>query len=457
MLKHPLHMTTATWISLTIALLFASGPARGQTLHHFRFESDPGLEADSVGTGSLSSRGTVEQVPLPSAGRGAHFPAQLAGIGPNEFASETTGTSGFLSRGVSTVDEAFTIEMLAHFDRLDSSANRSVLAGQAGFPRSPGGTSSTFSWAFVAERIGTSTNGATSHPRELELWASDGSTTWLIPSRLYLEEATDYHLSASFAVDSDVSFTVRNLATNTSQTVSVPHQLNSLNPHPLFGIMWPEGWARVDGIVDEVRFSAGVLTESELLVNEIPDSVTVLPRAAYGARSSRTRDYRSLSVASVHESLVLKFDIPDLGDSAMEQLQTAKLRVFIGNIRGDEETAEISLFHSATDNDFEILLSDQTDPSYADTNLDVFKPGDATNRYFELDVTDWLQTDYLQDGDDPVASFRLDVTENFLISMAASSSEQPELVLSFVPEPAGHLLLVMGLLFFARYRARQKL
>ncbi len=258
---------------------FASQCLAAEALHYYRFESDPGVTADSAGDSPLSPRGPVTRMTLSDVGPGRYFPKALAGIGRNEFAIASAGSaSGLLAENTTLVDDVFTIELFAHFDSLDATVGRSVLSAQAGFPRD--GESSTFGWAFVVERTGFDPDPGTgnpSQPHELELWASDGSTTWLIPSGILLQEHIDYFLAASFELNGDVHFQATDLATNATQTANVSHSLTNLNPYPLLGVMWPEGWSLVDGIVDEVRFSRGVVAEQDLLVNlAVPEPTAFL-------------------------------------------------------------------------------------------------------------------------------------------------------------------------------------
>lgn len=446
MTKQKISKTNILFIASGIILGFTTNKLTAETLHHFRFETNSGIESDSASDSTLAAVRNMNQVTLPSGDRGTHFPTELSGIGTNQSAIESIGNAGFVAENTSTVDDAFTIELFAHFDSLDSSTQRAVLAAQASYPTSG---AANFGWAFVAERSGGSNpSGATSQPRELEIYASDGNDTWLIPSRIFLEESTDYFLSATYDINSDVQFYVKDLFTNTAHAISVPNPMEELNPYPLFGVLWEQNWARMDGIVDEVRFSRGVLNVEDLLAPGMPESVVVLPRAAYRTDGTETRDYHAATAARIDstEKLLLKFDIPNLGAAAADQLQSATLRVFVDRVVGDIDLAEISLFHSTSDDDYEILASDLTDASYTDTNIDIFQPGNTLDRYFEVDVTDWLLSDYTQDGVDPVTSFRLEPTEEFRISLLSRSREQPQLVLTFVPEPNASVLLILGVI-----------
>ena len=200
---------------------------------------------------------------------GAHFPVGILGVGLNRSAvASHTGSSGFLARETTTIDDAFTVELFANFDNLDDTADRSVLAAQAEFPCCLRSWASGFSWAFVVERQGANIfPGGTSQPRELELFASDGTDIWLIPSGIILAEGRDYYLSAAFDVGANVRFYAKDLLTDHVQIVSAQHSVSQVLAYDTLGVMWPEQWSHVDGIIDEVRLSEGMLSEEELLVN----------------------------------------------------------------------------------------------------------------------------------------------------------------------------------------------
>ena len=212
------------------------------------------------------------QVSLPSDGRGAKFPVDFAGIGANDSAADSIRAIAGLSAATTPVDQAFTIELFANLD--DLSANdihaRSVLVAQVTNPWSPG----PFGWAFVIERDGIAAAKAgdpDSEPQELELFASDGETFWHMPSGILIDEQTDYYLAASFDINADVRFYVKNLANGRVETSNIDHSLPRLNPDPFLQIVAPYNFGFVDGVLDEVRLSNHVLSDDELLIS-IPDS-----------------------------------------------------------------------------------------------------------------------------------------------------------------------------------------
>ena len=83
--------------------------------------------------------------------------------------------------------------------------------------------------------------------------------------------------------------------------------------------------------------------------------------------------------------LVAKFALPDAPGRA-PFLERATLRFFLQDIVGTP-AGPLSVRHSITDNDLDLLASDYENPSYVDTLLDLIQPTDPDGQYYELDVT----------------------------------------------------------------------
>ncbi len=251
------------------------------TLHYWRFEDSPGFLRDSVGDATLSPENVV-QVTIPNNGRGRDFPYQIPGSGANRSAADSTTAIAGLTADTTPVETAFTIELFANIDDLSPgngvAAQRAVLASQA----TEGAVPSEFSWAFVIERFGADWtdsppahgSGGKSTRRELELFVSNGQTISLIPSGILIRQGTDYFLSAAFDVDSRVRFYVKNLIDGTVETTEVSHSLSTVNPDSAMSIAFPASFSFVDGLIDEVRLSRGVVPVEQLLVNEAQSSTT---------------------------------------------------------------------------------------------------------------------------------------------------------------------------------------
>jgi len=153
---------------------------------------------------------------------------------------------------------------------------------------------------------------------------------------------------------------------------------------------------------------------------------------------------------------VVKFQLPLLLPEPGESfpgLKSATLRLFLEDIDG-APAGPVSLFHSLTDNDSDVLPEDYENTTYTDTLLDLVAPGDPAGQYYELDVTDWVRADYGTNYTDGFSAFRLQINEaeffeddqsaRYRFAMPGNEDHRPELVLSFVPEPPAWVLLVLG-------------
>jgi hypothetical protein len=142
-------------------------------------------------------------------------------------------------------------------------------------------------------------------------------------------------------------------------------------------------------------------------------------------------------------------------------LGSATLRFFVDSI--DTPAGPLSVFHSETDNDLDLLASDFENASYVDTLMDLVQPADVAGQFYELDVTDLVLADYASDGLDPFSAFRLQVNEavffedgqkhRYRLAMPGNAVEasHPKLILTFtdqlsaVPEPSSIVLAAIAL------------
>jgi len=181
--------------------------------------------------------------------------------------------------------------------------------------------------------------------------------------------------------------------------------------------------------------------------------------SVFDGQGDRIRDQTRRSLASVGEvdggtheisRVVAKFALPDLaaGTSA-DLLERATLRFYLDDIDGTP-AGPVSVLHSVSDNTpipsgagsegrFE-------DPTFVDTLMDLVDVGDEVGRYFELDVTEQVLADFAADGLGAIAAFRLQVDgasflddgqgNSYQFAMLGDDANPPQLVLTFVPEPA---------------------
>ncbi len=95
---------------------------------------------------------------------------------------------------------------------------------------------------------------------------------------------------------------------------------------------------------------------------------------------------------------------------ASAKLEDATLRVYVRDMAGPPP-GPLSVWHSQTDNDLDLLASDYENAGYIDTLGDLAQPTDEVRRYIDLDVTDWVKADYAADGSNPMSAFRLQMDE----------------------------------------------
>ena len=140
--------------------------------------------------------------------------------------------------------------------------------------------------------------------------------------------------------------------------------------------------------------------------------------------------------------LVVKFDLPDIA----RRLNHARLRFFLEETEGTP-AGPVSLFHSIDNDDPGTLATEYEDMAYVDTRMHLVQPFDTIGRYYELDVTDLVLSDYASDGDSPFSAFRLQTTEArfandgqsnlYRFAMSRNILNRPELVLTFGSEASG--------------------
>ncbi len=256
-------VTFVTFMGASVATFAA------ETINYYRFEEASGFLNDSTGAATLLDTGAdVDFVNLPSNGSGSQFPKAVAG-NPNMSAAAFGRRSNSLFTETTPVEESFTIELFAVVEDLSfaTTSGDALMAGQFDFPAGAAATWADVSWAFHVELEGVD-------EPQMSLSLSDGSELLEYPSGIPFEVDTDYYLAASFDLDSNkITFHVQDL-TNKSllQTVQVEHSLSVLNPKSRLEIGESRNFAKghVIGQIDEVRFSRGVVSVEDLLINLLP-------------------------------------------------------------------------------------------------------------------------------------------------------------------------------------------
>ena len=237
-------------------LCLAGTSGMAATVVHYRFEDSPGFTNDTAGTRHLANSGGV-QYTLPGSGQGSDFPNPVVGLGAsNAKGADFDNVADVMETGNTSVDllsSNFTIE--AFFNMDTATGGRRAIAAQWDV------VATERSWMFSVE--GNST---------LSLYLSDdGSGSSLIDSGLYVQLNDDYYAAASFDVNGDVVFYIKNLTRGrvmTSRIVSCG--LSSLNCDDRLSVSGTVADNNFVGVIDEVRLSDVVLSSSELLLPETP-------------------------------------------------------------------------------------------------------------------------------------------------------------------------------------------
>ena len=289
--------TTSTFRSVFLLSLFLSGMllvffaanVHAETTHWWRFEEGAFLR-DSIDGVSLAA-GDYRQVALPrsSDGAGAAFPKGFLGVGTNRHAFEMHPLRGATAPNTTPVAGDFTIEMFVHFDSLPNTTFTHFLGGQGTPPATP----PTWSWGPQIRMDGS----MGTQPGEFVTLVSEGPFYEFPRSGIILRENTDYYLASTFDLDGDMTYYVQDLTNGTDlQTVTAVHGLQRLNPDAHIVVGGSNRSCCVpEGIIDEFRFSNHVLSDDELLINNVPEPSTaillgmvMLCWCAWSGKKSRT-------------------------------------------------------------------------------------------------------------------------------------------------------------------------
>jgi hypothetical protein len=145
-------------------------------------------------------------------------------------------------------------------------------------------------------------------------------------------------------------------------------------------------------------------------------------------------DY-SIDILNFEQRLIEKFSLPATPGLA-GRLREATLLVY-GQASQNVPTGPLSVYHSISDNDAVREASDYENMTYVDTQLDVMQPTDQGEfQYFEIDVTSFVLADLMNDEENPMSAFRLQVDEAIFVednishfySLSTSSSHNPAML-----------------------------
>lgn len=284
------------------ALLFASAPmASAAVVGYWRMEDSNNLGLDSGPNGlnltnyGGSSTPQVVYAPHPVSGDGSAFPSNIDGnantgqaVWSGATAAERNALTGqqglilqYTSQSALAGLSSFTAEAFVNSDQFLTWESNIV-----SLYRGAAGTQSGNTFTFR-----TSTNGAN---KELSLSmgsSTSGKTYW---SGVTLLTDKDYYVAVSFdltkqgAGTSGVTFYIQNLTDNgalqviskdidTGTVVNAPSANNSYLEIGARkeGSYMARGDMKWNGVIDEVRLSDTVLSQGDLLINQVPEPASL--------------------------------------------------------------------------------------------------------------------------------------------------------------------------------------
>ncbi len=328
----PQHAKSAGELSAFISGIkgwpLANAPA--STVGHWRFETSPGLLADSGGNSlTLSTQGTGPVAyPVPASGPASAFPTVIPKTGAANGSAADLGTPGV--GNFSRADSAafaltnFTIEAFVH--RSLAPAGTQYIASQYDFT-----IGSQRSWGLGV--AGTSPPAGLS-PGELFLNLSNNGTNGVVVgSGLIVETGVDFFVAASVEASNPsagVTFHLKNLTTGGDLTLStranpVGTVFNSTGDFLIGG--YSGGANRWSGIIDEVRLSNAVLAPYQLLVT--PAGPAPVEKPVIDPASGSYTDPVSVTMTCATSGAEIRYTLDGSPPTSASELYTAPFSVAV--------------------------------------------------------------------------------------------------------------------------------
>ena len=264
-------LTVAAW----------SSSATAETIGYWRFEGDAtGFVSDSSGNGLTLDTTTTAPTPytLPASGAGALFDNPVPQNGLVNTQAATCGTDQFFGHSDDSLFAVGDFTMEAYINKQTQTSGTQYIAGQWDSGSNQRG------WAFGVGGTGT-VAGISGSANDLFLLVSEtGGESKVVVSGIDIAVGHDYFVAASFhqastATEREVIFYVLDLDTDTMTTASVGHDVETLH-NSTASLRVGNGLNSFLGIIDEVRFSGGVVPQSDLLAVPEPGSAVLLTLVA---------------------------------------------------------------------------------------------------------------------------------------------------------------------------------
>ncbi|MFV2065667.1 MAG: hypothetical protein ACC645_01715 [Pirellulales bacterium] len=224
--------------------------------------------------------------------------------------------------------------------------------------------------------------------------------------------------------------------------------------------LWQATWRTV-GHPEDISISPAIVTalDNDGSFDGVGDATNnkgTAPRASLGELDAEETDLMS--------RLVIAFDLSDVSPT----VKGATLRLYVEGIEGTP-AGPISVYHDPTYSSRLPVASGYEDPGFVDTLADLAAPSaasdaDQVGACYEVDVTDQVLLDYASDPFGAFSAFRLQVdgatftednlSHRYRLTMLGGD-HPPELVLTFIPEPTGLVLAILGLFSLTRLRIRR--
>lgn len=248
---------------LTAILLCAPLTVGATTLSHWQFEGNNFLQ-DSVGTSHLSLSGGVQQVDIPTTGRGSSF-------SPSAQAANFNNSNGsHLRTTIAPLGGTFTFEGLIHADNLSGQWGDSIVSVQTATNNAENLAAET---AFSLQKRHDGLFG--SLPGEMFVSLGYGSVFENVLSGLVMSAGIDYYFGVAVNTPAGlIDFFLKDLTNSGALLNNQVSMATAAGVNAITDLSFGDSLAfydfAFDGLMDEVRLSNTALSRDQLLISTPP-------------------------------------------------------------------------------------------------------------------------------------------------------------------------------------------